>query len=38
VIGAVSHFDNSVAWLPFDDPYRPSWSVGQIGDTGFCRP
>jgi DNA-binding transcriptional LysR family regulator len=31
-------FDNGVAWLPSDDPYRPSQSTGEIGDAGFYRP
>jgi DNA-binding transcriptional LysR family regulator len=27
-------FDGGAAWLPSDDPYRPSQSVAQAGDAG----
>jgi hypothetical protein len=30
-------FDD-VAWLPSDDPYRPSQSVGQVGRVGIYLP
>ena len=28
-------FDDGAAWLPSDDPYRPSQSVARAGDAGF---